>query len=144
MVNNYTKKPVTIEAIEYTGDDSVAEIIEWGGPLKIGVQGGSLAIVTLEGIMRAEVGDFIIKGVNGEFYPCKPDIFAKTYQDAGLKEWYIWSIEHSAWWRASHNGYTEDFAEAGLYTYEEALKIVKGANMFGAKNEPNEAMIKKN
>ena len=38
-----------------------------------------LEIPTLEGVMQANVGDWIIKGVNGEFYPCKPDIFAKTY-----------------------------------------------------------------
>lgn len=39
-----------------------------------------LKIETLEGIMKASVGDYIIKGVNGEFYPCKPDIFEKTYE----------------------------------------------------------------
>lgn len=39
-----------------------------------------LKIETLEGIMKVSVGDYIIKGVNGEFYPCKPDIFEKTYE----------------------------------------------------------------
>ena len=40
---------------------------------------GTLTIHTLEGVMRASVGDYVIKGVNGELYPCKPDIFKKTY-----------------------------------------------------------------
>lgn len=40
-----------------------------------------IKIETLKGTMKASVGDYIIKGVNGEFYPCKPDIFAKTYEE---------------------------------------------------------------
>lgn len=40
-----------------------------------------IKIETLEGVMKASVGDYIIKGVNGEFYPCKPDIFNKTYEE---------------------------------------------------------------
>lgn len=55
--------------------------------------------------------------------------------------WLIWSIEHDAWWRPSHRGYTPLRKEAGLYEYEEALQIVKGANITMA-NVPNEAMIK--
>ena len=43
-------------------------------------KGKTLVIHTLEGDMEASIGDYIIKGVNGEFYPCKPDIFAKTYE----------------------------------------------------------------
>ena len=44
-------------------------------------KGKTLVIHTLEGDMEASIGDYIIKGVNGEFYPCKPDIFAKTYEE---------------------------------------------------------------
>ena len=44
-------------------------------------KGTTLVIHTLEGDMEASIGDYIIKGVNGEFYPCKPDIFAKTYEE---------------------------------------------------------------
>ena len=51
-----------------------------GGSLKI--EGSSLVIHTLEGDMEASINDYIIKGVNGEFYPCKPDIFDKTYESA--------------------------------------------------------------
>lgn len=54
-------------------------------PVKVDYQDSKnpkLKIQTLEGVMEASVGDYIIKGVNGEFYPCKPDIFEKTYEAA--------------------------------------------------------------
>ena len=74
---SYTKKPVTIQAIEWTGDNETV-ITEFVGA---GLRNweGELFIKTLEGEMHASIGDFIIKGVGGEFYPCKPDIFAQTY-----------------------------------------------------------------
>jgi len=43
----------------------------------------TILILTLEGMMEAQAGDYIIKGINGEFYPCKPDIFKKTYEEIG-------------------------------------------------------------
>lgn len=87
----FRKKPVTVEAVQWTGrnrgeirffcrrgvffssarQDTEGFTTEW-----------SLLIDSREGIMRAETGDYIIKGVNGEFYPCKPDVFAKTYERA--------------------------------------------------------------
>ena len=66
----YRKKPVVIEAIQFTGDNC-EEIKEFGA---------YIVIKTLEGKMIALPGDWIIKGVKGEFYPCKPDIFEKTYE----------------------------------------------------------------
>ncbi len=61
---------------------SQKEIIEWSNHIiKKGLDGG-LIIPTLEGNIVANTGDYIIKGVNGEFYPCKPDIFQKTYDPA--------------------------------------------------------------
>lgn len=82
----YRKKPVVVEAMNFktNNDDGscMRKIEEW-----INNNGGEcenddtdLTIITLEGSMRAECGDYIIKGVNGEFYPCKPDIFKKTYE----------------------------------------------------------------
>ncbi len=86
----FRKKPVVIEAMQYTGhnghklrnwsagvvvESPVLEIIQDDNP-----SGRYVQIVTLEGTMTGIVGDWIIKGVNGEFYPCKPDIFAKTYE----------------------------------------------------------------
>lgn len=80
MVKKYRKKPVIIEAIQWNGKN-LTEIDNFvGGSLKI--EGSSLVIYTLEGDMEASINDYIIKGVNGEFYPCKPDIFDKTYERA--------------------------------------------------------------
>lgn len=73
----YRKKPVIIEAMQYTGDN-IAEILKWAG--RQAYIHDALYIKTLEGDLRADVGDYIIKGVRGEFYPCKPDIFTQTYE----------------------------------------------------------------
>ncbi|GEO08751.1 hypothetical protein [Segetibacter aerophilus] len=79
----FRKKPVVIEAIQYTGKNQ-AEIISFTGnkAKTLGDQGTSIMIPTLEGDMYANAGDFIIRGVSGEFYPCKPDIFEITYEPA--------------------------------------------------------------
>jgi hypothetical protein len=77
----YRKRPVTIEAIKWDGEPTtLGSLLNWHKSIKYHTDGG-LHIVTLEGIMRADVGDYIIKGVQGEFYPCKPDIFAATYEE---------------------------------------------------------------
>lgn len=72
----FRKKPVEIEAMQVTRGN-IDVVAEWcQGTL---LYGGKLTISTLEGDMRADVGDWIIRGVKGEFYPCKPDVFAETY-----------------------------------------------------------------
>lgn len=82
----YRKKPVIIEAIQFEDNsDRIIEIHEFmgGDTIRVNYEDKDnpyLKIETLEGIMKASVGDYIIKGVNGEFYPCKPDIFEKTYK----------------------------------------------------------------
>lgn len=86
----YRKKPVEIVA-HRIGDDGWPDEI-WEGVnrnqivLHLMSNGdavsGFVEIYTLEGKMRGEVGDYIIRGVAGEFYPCKPDIFAATYEPA--------------------------------------------------------------
>lgn len=76
----YRKKPVVIEAVLFTGLNH-DEIADFCAPNTVKVGGGyTLLIPTLEGEMTASKGDFIIKGVKGEFYPCKPDIFEATYE----------------------------------------------------------------
>lgn len=87
----YKKKPVIIDALQWTGLN-LTEIIDFVGKDLIvetydaGYQAGAtplavgLKIRTLEGDMNISVGDYIIKGVQGEFYPCKPDIFKETYE----------------------------------------------------------------
>ena len=101
MARAYRKMPVVVEAIQWTGKNLqelknfVGDSLEYDvmdaawevgkGPVIVNVR-----IQTLEGIHHASVGDFIIKGIRGEFYPCKPDIFAKTYESATLtppNEW---------------------------------------------------------
>jgi hypothetical protein len=75
-VAKYTKKPVTIEALQWTGDNR-KELFDFCDQSYM--NGDELRIQTLEGSMIASIGDYIIKGVKGEFYPCKPDIFELTY-----------------------------------------------------------------
>jgi hypothetical protein len=77
----YRKKPVVIDAIELKfSTESQDEIIQWSNnTIQKGLDGG-LRIPTLEGIMVANTGDYIIRGVKGEYYPCKPDIFEMTYE----------------------------------------------------------------
>lgn len=74
----YRKKPVVIEAIQWT-NNNLDEVLEFAYERSI-VVNGELFLETLEGRMRANVGDFLIKGIKGEVYPCKPDIFEETYE----------------------------------------------------------------
>ncbi|WP_251849231.1 hypothetical protein [Enterococcus hirae] len=78
----YRKKPVVVEAIQLT-DENLLEVKDWcNGELVPNAEtsGYDLYISTLEGTMCADINDYIIRGVEGEFYPCKPDIFEKTYE----------------------------------------------------------------
>lgn len=80
MIKSYKKVPVTIQALQWTGNNQ-REVIEFcKGHAKVS-SSGSIVIDTLEGTLTASKGDFIIRGVDGEFYPCKPDIFNKTYTE---------------------------------------------------------------
>ena len=77
-MTKYKKKPVVIEAIRFIGSN-YEEIREFIGENAL-CSDLSIVIPTLEGDMVAQKGDYIIKGVQGEFYPCKPDIFTETYE----------------------------------------------------------------
>jgi len=87
MIKKYRKKPLVIEAMQFTpknreqvfrfiysdlSEDAVAGFLVMNLPL---------VIETLEGDMTVNYGDYVIKGIQGEFYPCKPDIFLETYED---------------------------------------------------------------
>lgn len=90
----YRKRPVVIEAVQWTGDNLNKIITFTDGPPEVRsmhagekwedyeaiVKRDGLKIYTLEGVMSANVGDWIIKGVKGEFYPRKPEIFTATYE----------------------------------------------------------------
>jgi len=96
MIKQYRKKPVVIKAIEWTGKN-LEKVIEFtdGRHPEIGTSHAGMAwecycdlvsreglhIYTLEGKLCASIGDFIIQGVQGEMYPCKPDIFKATYEE---------------------------------------------------------------
>ncbi|MGM0175701.1 hypothetical protein [Enterococcus sp. DIV0800] len=72
------KKPVVVEAFHFKWGSSILEARDFCEE-KAMLIGGDLLIETLEGYVRCDVDDYIIKGVEGEFYPCKPQIFKKTY-----------------------------------------------------------------
>lgn len=81
----YRKKPVVIEALQFFDDvDTITELSRFVNDQDLRIsyeapENPKLKIETLEGVMEASVGDYIIKGIKGEFYPCKPDIFEGTY-----------------------------------------------------------------
>lgn len=92
-MNRYVKKPIAIEAVkwkgfnndeikDFAGDSVKIEVIREGDADNGIPPSVDCSIETLEGVMKANVGDYIIKGVNGEFYPCKQDIFEKIYDKA--------------------------------------------------------------
>ncbi|VUZ28524.1 Uncharacterised protein [Acetobacterium wieringae] len=85
----FRKKPVVIEAVRWEGqyfftnnNENDSLLIEGFNTSKISLDATDLKVKTLEGTMTANLGDYIIKGVQGEFYPCKPDIFEATYEPA--------------------------------------------------------------
>ena len=88
MMTQYRKKPVVIDAFQWN-PKMVSKSPDWflnelgsSGSVFLDID-GSVIIYTLEGDMTASLGDYIIKGVKGEMYPCKPDIFELTYDPVG-------------------------------------------------------------
>lgn len=86
----FRKKPVVVEAMKFTGANhkDIADFVDTN--MTFDRMSDKIGIVTLEGEMTASKGDWIIKGVKGEFYPCKPDIFEKTYEpiNEGIYLWH--------------------------------------------------------
>lgn len=95
MIKKYVKKPVQIEAIQLK-EDNIIEVFDFLDEANYKetksteeledfnqrmLEQGYIEIETLEGIMKVSFGDYIIKGIKGEFYPCKPDIFIATYEE---------------------------------------------------------------
>lgn len=81
----FRKKPVVIEATQWDGAPKslgAIALMSSAGTRPVHQVGDELQIATLEGVMTASLGDWIIRGVSGELYPCKPDIFAATYEPA--------------------------------------------------------------
>lgn len=85
----YRKLPVVIEAVVWDGNSHTANKLigeAFGVDWHYEKGTDNIVIPTLEGQMVGQIGDYIIKGVNGEFYPCKPDIFAKTYEQVDVPD----------------------------------------------------------
>lgn len=87
-MKKYKKKPVIIEAVQWDGDqETIRQILRDGHytpmvcPFRFSEDRTILKIITLEGLMTVNKGDYIIKGIKGEFYPCKPDIFKASYEE---------------------------------------------------------------
>lgn len=84
-MKKFRKKPVIIEAVQWNGDyKSIKKIFPIANatePTTINYEKSEIIIHTLEGDMIANIGDWIIKGIKGEIYPCKPDIFEATYEE---------------------------------------------------------------
>ena len=81
-MRKYIKRPLEIEAIQFFTENIEQAIIFLGDfPYKYVASESMLILSTLEGDMLVRYGDFIIKGIYGEFYPCKPDIFKDSYQE---------------------------------------------------------------
>jgi hypothetical protein len=78
MIQKFVKRPIEIEAIQWKGDNDLEIRMFMNQPLNI--EEGEVIFRTLEGLEHASVGDWIIKGIKGEFYPCKPDVFERTYE----------------------------------------------------------------
>ena len=84
MVKKYRKKPVEIDAVQWTGSaESLSEVFNFCDSTRVVVTDGTkkVLIPTPGGDQFVDVGDYIIKGTKGEFYPCKPDIFAVVHEE---------------------------------------------------------------
>ena len=89
-VERYQKNPIEVHAVQVT-DQNLADVAQWCGgtfvstmlPVNPPIHVKEIHIKTLEGIMAAQPGDWVIQGVKGEFYPCRGDVFLATYTPAG-------------------------------------------------------------
>lgn len=143
-MSKYMKKPIVIEAIQWTKEND-AELEHWLSKEKsveleiddhLYVAGvgtpyiTKIQIKTLEGTMEASYGDYIIKGINGEIYPCKPDIFEKTYEQP--KQYLKWEdlefSEKRQTIKVLLNGekYFVKYKKEYLFGYYEKVEITNG------------------
>jgi hypothetical protein len=82
MMRKYVKKPMVVETVQWTGDNTT-EVLTFCSDCYTYQKDtkAQLRINTLEGTMKASIGDYVIKGIIGEFYACKPDVFEQTYEE---------------------------------------------------------------
>lgn len=121
----YRKKPIVVEAIQYT-DDNLLEVMKFCGEGKT-LFGSYLYIVTLEGNMRVNVGDYVIKGVRGECYPCEKSIFEETYEAVNTNDDHISIKPKRPWFKTYYEEPTLENTEDGdMVWYKDELYIRSG------------------
>jgi len=108
----YRKKPVVVAARQWARGSSAADLAKWcGGDVLVDMAGALISVPTLEGRLTARETDWIIRGVRGEFYPCKPDIFEATYEPANSTSRAPWKpeeIEALKWAAALARNYSPE------------------------------------
>lgn len=123
-MNQFRKKPVVIQAVQLTMEN-MAEVMKWcngtywSRPPMRALTG--ITIKTLEGNMNASFGDWIICGVKGEFYPCKPEIFAETYEAADKK---------CTWFQEDQDGDHISTSCRNSFVLNDANDYEEGASVF--------------
>lgn len=119
----FRKKPVEIDAFYFNDLNSYLEICDFAKSRGVDIYKtfeyttNKMFIQTLEGKMEASAGDWIICGVNGEFYPCKPDVFAKTYERVGMQH-----IESKECWCEPVMYYKDEKTGIECWSHNEAGK----------------------
>ena len=125
------KKPVVVEAMQLTSDDDMVAALKWmernpvNGVLYDDERDETfIHIVTLEGTMEAHLGDWVIKGVQGEFYPCKPDIFFATYEAASVVDAAIFEMGKDPEPEVPVAVIVDDTPEEPVLTHEKLSDVV--------------------
>jgi len=130
MIKQYRKKPVVIEAVQVTAP-TLEEVEAFvGGDLEI--RDGVVTIATLEGAMTASPDDYIIKGVKGEFYPCKPDIFDATYEEVDTTRAIVNELPKPTWFDRLQDERAEllnKIAKLNVYPNKDAYMTIQLHNM---------------
>lgn len=150
----YRKKPVIIDAIQWTGSNEF-DIIEFirddSYYFEFNAENKTIKIKTLEGIMTANVEDYIIRGVKGEYYPCKPDIFKQTYDILGEDDALIgdFKTENDKDFVYTSNGWVQVYKtkeEKLMYQVLEEVNKLKSIieNHYGIKDNSKDKLIDEN
>jgi hypothetical protein len=138
----YIKKPIAIDAVQFTDPslatmDKIAEFMDGAQAVLHGAGEPKIEIPTLEGVITASLGDYIIKGVSGEFYPCNPDIFEKAYvseDEVGTLSDGYHTFDELYEFRKMYNAAAFNaWSKAGLYDVHKSKHHSDGIPCYGGK-----------
>ena len=122
----YRKKPVVVEAIQYT-KDNLLDVMEFCDGGKKTIFNHYLYIVTLEGNMRVRKGDYIIRGVHGEYYPCEKSIFEETYEAVNMNDDHVSIKPEKPFFKTySEEPTLENTEDGDMVWYKDELYIRSG------------------